>query len=57
MASVDEDNVIKIWKLNSYLSTPHERVKDENSNIIMKSTDWKAELKSLNNLLQDKYNE
>jgi len=57
MASVDQDNVIKIWKLNSYLSTPHERVKDENSNVIMKSTDWKAELKSLNNILQDKYNE
>ena len=57
MASVDQDNVVKIWRLNSYLSTPHARIKDENNNITMKSTDWKTELKSLNTLLKDKYNE
>ncbi|ORX54231.1 WD40 repeat-like protein [Piromyces finnis] len=57
MASVDQDNIVKIWRLNSYLSTPHHRVKDENNNLIMKSTDWKTELKYLNNILKDKYNE
>jgi len=57
MASVDQDNIVKIWKLNSYLSIPHIRVKGENFNVIMKSTDWKTELENLNNLLQDKLNE
>ncbi|ORX43728.1 WD40 repeat-like protein [Anaeromyces robustus] len=55
MASIDQDNVTKIWKLNSYLSVPHVRIKDENSNTIMKSTDWKKELEILHNILQDKY--
>jgi len=57
MASVDQDNVVKIWKLNSYLATPHVRTKEDNSNTILKSTDWKTELKSLYNILQDLYNE
>jgi len=57
MASVDQDNIIKIWRLNSYLTTPHIRVEEDGSNIPFKSTDWKTELKILKKILQDKYNE